>query len=101
MSSFKSSENIQKIEGGPDKSVSNNNKFSSVTLNELAMKARLRFYFLNTFLYSVFPEEIIFIKKKIIKKILKFRNLESRNRPMPESRVCQAWSPLVARPTAC
>ena len=39
MSSFKSSKNIQKKEGGPDKSVSDN-QFSSVTLNELAMKAR-------------------------------------------------------------
>ena len=39
MSSFKSSENIQKKEGGPDRSVSDN-KSSSVTLNELAMKAR-------------------------------------------------------------
>ena len=39
MSSFKSSENIQKKEGGPDRSVSNNQS-SSVTLNELAMKAR-------------------------------------------------------------
>ena len=39
MSSFKSSENIQKKEGGPDRSVSDNLS-SSVTLNELAMKAR-------------------------------------------------------------
>ena len=39
MSSFKSSENIQKYEGGPDRSVSDNQS-SSVTLNELAMKAR-------------------------------------------------------------
>ena len=39
ISSFKSSENIQKKEGGPDRSVSNNQS-SSVTLNELAMKAR-------------------------------------------------------------
>ena len=39
MSSFKSSENIQKKEGGPDRPVSDN-KSSSVTLNELAMKAR-------------------------------------------------------------
>ena len=35
----KSSENIQKKVGGPDCTVSNN-KFSSVTLNELATKAR-------------------------------------------------------------
>ena len=40
MSSFKSSENIQKTEGGPDRSVSDN-QFSSVTLNELAMKAKI------------------------------------------------------------
>ena len=39
MSSFKSSENIQKKEGGSDRSVLDN-KSSSVTLNELAMKAR-------------------------------------------------------------
>ena len=39
MSSFKSSENIQKKEGGSDRPVSDNQS-SSVTLNELAMKAR-------------------------------------------------------------
>ena len=39
MSFFKSSENIQKKEGGPDRSVSDNHS-SSVTLNELAMNAR-------------------------------------------------------------
>ena len=39
MSSFKSSENIQKKEGGPDRSVSDY-RSSSVTLNELAMKVR-------------------------------------------------------------
>ena len=39
MISLKSSENIQKKEGGPDRSVSDNQS-SSVTLNELAMKAR-------------------------------------------------------------
>ena len=39
MSSFKSIENIQKKEVGSDRSVSDN-QFSSVTLNELAMKAR-------------------------------------------------------------
>ena len=39
MSSFKSSENIQKKECGPDRSVSDNQS-SSVTLNKLAMKAR-------------------------------------------------------------
>ena len=44
MSSFKSSENIQKKEGGQDSTVSNN-KFSSVTLNELAMNARDRAYY--------------------------------------------------------
>ena len=42
MSSFKSSENIQKKEGGPDRSVSDNQS-SSVTLNELAMKARKKY----------------------------------------------------------
>ena len=39
MSSFKSSENIQKKEEGPDRSVSDNQS-SSVTLNELALNAR-------------------------------------------------------------
>ena len=39
MRSLKSSENIQKKEEGPDRSVSDN-KSSSVTLNELAMEAR-------------------------------------------------------------
>ena len=39
MSSFKSSENIQNKECGPDRSVSDN-QYSSVTLNKLAMKAR-------------------------------------------------------------
>ena len=39
MGSFKSSENIQKKEGGPDRSVSDNQSYS-VTLNELAMKAK-------------------------------------------------------------
>ena len=41
LSSFKSSENIQKTEGGPDRSVSDNQS-SSVTLNELAMKAKIK-----------------------------------------------------------
>ena len=39
LSSFKSSEKNQKKEGGPDRSLSDNPS-SSVTLNELAMKAR-------------------------------------------------------------
>ena len=38
-SSFKSSENVQKKDCGPDRSVSDNQS-SSVTLNKLAMKAR-------------------------------------------------------------
>ena len=39
MSSFKSNVNIHKKEDGPDRSVPDNES-SSVTLNELAMKAR-------------------------------------------------------------
>ena len=39
MSSFKSSGTSQKKDGGPDRSVSDNQS-SSVTLNKLAMKAR-------------------------------------------------------------
>ena len=46
MSSFKSSENIQKKECGPDRSVSDNQS-SLVTLNEVAMKARMSYcYFM-------------------------------------------------------
>ena len=43
MSSFKSNENIQKIESGPDRSVSDNQS-SLVTLNELEMKTRKSYY---------------------------------------------------------
>ena len=46
MSSFKSSENILKKECGPDRSVSDNQS-SSVTLNELAMKARKKYCYLE------------------------------------------------------
>ena len=52
MSSFKSSGNIQKNEGGPDRSVSDNQS-SSVTLNELAMKAR------KNIVISSFSKEVI------------------------------------------
>ena len=52
MSSFKSSGNIQKKEDGPDRSISDNQS-SSVTLNELAMKARK-----NTVISS-FSKEVI------------------------------------------
>ena len=52
MSSFKSSENIQKKEGGPDRSVSDNQS-SSVTLNELAMKA------IKNTVISSFSEEVV------------------------------------------
>ena len=41
MSSFKSSENIQKKAGGPDRSVSDNQS-SSGTLNELAIEAKTK-----------------------------------------------------------
>ena len=40
MSSFKSSRDIQKKEGGPDSRLVSDNQSSSVTLNELAKKAR-------------------------------------------------------------
>ena len=43
MSAFESSENIQKKEVGSDRSVSDNQS-SSVTLNELVMKARKSYY---------------------------------------------------------
>ena len=52
MSSFKSSENIQKKGVGTDRSVSDN-QFSSVTLNELAMKAR------KNAVISSFSKEVI------------------------------------------
>ena len=52
MSSYKSSENIQKKEGGPDRSISDNQS-SSVTLNELAIKAR------KDTLISSFSKEVI------------------------------------------
>ena len=52
MSFFRSSENIQKKEGWPDRSVSDN-QFSSVTLYELAMKAR------KDTLISGFSKEVI------------------------------------------
>ena len=53
MSSFKSSENIQKKEVGPDRSVSDSQS-SSVTLNKLAMKAKKK----NIVLLS-FSKEVI------------------------------------------
>ena len=52
MSSFKSSENFQRKEGGPDRSVSDNQS-SSVTLIELAMKAR------KNAVISSFSKEVI------------------------------------------
>ena len=52
ISSFKSIEHIQMKEGGPDRSVSDNQS-SSVTLNELAMKAR------KDTVISSFSEEVI------------------------------------------
>ena len=52
MSSFKSSEIVQRKEGGPDRSVSDNQS-SSVTLIELAMKAR------NNAVISSFSKEVI------------------------------------------
>ena len=45
VSSFVSSENIRKKEGGPDSPVSN--KLSSVTLNEQALNARERYCYFN------------------------------------------------------
>ena len=54
MSSFNSSEYIQKKEGGPDRSVSDNQS-SSVTLIELAMKARKK----HTVISSVYIPWIV------------------------------------------
>ena len=53
VSSFKSSANIQKTEGGSDRSVPNN-KFSSVTLNEVALEARQ-----SILLFHVFKRQSI------------------------------------------
>ena len=55
MSSFKSSENIQKKEGGPDDAVSNN-QFSSVTQKELAINARDNAYYNFEFQKAVNPK---------------------------------------------
>ena len=52
MSSFKSSEIVQRKEGGPDRSVTDNQS-SSVTLIELAMKAR------KNAVISSFSKEVI------------------------------------------
>ena len=52
MSSFKSSEIVPRKEGGPDRSVSDNQS-SSVTLIELAMKAR------KNAVISSFSKEVI------------------------------------------
>ena len=59
--SFKSSGNIQKKEGGPDRSVSNH-QFSSVTLNELAMKARENSPVISCFNKAVNPKTDIIAK---------------------------------------
>ena len=48
LSSFKSNENIQKKEDGSDSTVLNN-KFSSVTLNELTINLRKRAYYIFEF----------------------------------------------------
>ena len=48
MSSFKSSRIIQKKEGGPDRSVSDNQS-SSVTLNKLAIKAKKKHTVISSF----------------------------------------------------
>ena len=51
MSSFKSRENIQKKEGGPDRSVSDN--YSAVTLNELLSPYQDADFFLLIFRMSL------------------------------------------------
>ena len=66
MSSFKSSENIQKKECGPDRSVSDNQS-SSVTLNELATKARksycnFKFQQTSHIMTDINPNEVQMIK---------------------------------------
>ena len=45
---------IHKREGGPDRSVWNNH-FSSVTLNELAMKVREKYTFISSLNEAVIP----------------------------------------------
>ena len=62
MSSFTSSENIQKKECRPDRSVSDNQS-SSVTLNELATKARksycnFKFQQANHTMTDINPNEV-------------------------------------------
>ena len=77
MSSFKSSENIRKKEGGPNRSVSDNQS-SSVTLNELAMKAR------KDTVISSFSKEVKLIKvleynRTAIKMLVRKREISKKN----------------------
>ena len=71
MSSFKSSKNIQKKEGGPDRSVSDNQS-SSVTLNELAVKAikycNFEFQQGSHTLTDINPNGVQITKKNVIEK---------------------------------
>ena len=57
MSSFKSSENIQKKEGEPDRSVSDNQS-SSVTLIEPAMKASKSYSNFKHTLTDINPNDV-------------------------------------------
>ena len=75
MSYFKSSENIQKKEGGPDRSVSDNQS-SSVTLNELATKARKPYC---NFMLQQRSHTMTDINTVIIVASLKFLSLNIKN----------------------
>ena len=74
MSSFKSSENIQKREGRPDRYVSDNHS-SSVTLNELAMKARKSYC---NFKLQQRSHTMTDVNLNEVKKIKMFRIYESK-----------------------
>ena len=75
LSSFKSSENIQKKEGGPDSTVSNS-QYSSVTLNELAMNAKRGHIIISSFREAVNQKTDINLKGvKIAQICLEYMSL--------------------------
>ena len=74
ISSFKSSENIQKKDGGPDISVSDNQS-SSVTLNELAMKAKITYC---NFEFQQISHTMTDINQNEVQRLKLFRINESK-----------------------
>ena len=79
MCSFKSSGDIQKKEGGPDSCFGNQS--SSVTLNELAKKARkISFQVLNFLEVFGFLQEILKINHIYYLAIIVYRHGSARKR---------------------